>query len=439
MDSVLAFLNQLLVKDDVIVVGVSTGPDSMALLHLFEVIRKKKNIKIIVAHVNHHLRKQSDEEYIFIEDYCQKHDLTFEGMVIDKYGDDNFHNEARNIRYKFYESLINKYQAKYLMTGHHGDDLIETILMRIVRGSTLQGYSGFKQVVDRKNYKIIRPLLFVTKDDLLKYDEENKVPYYIDQSNFKDVYTRNRYRKNVLPFLKEEDKLVHLKFLKYSKTLQEYDGFINKILNSVIDEVYQDGIIKINEFLKQDLFMQKRIIDYLLEKIYHDDLFEIDDRHVDIILKTINSHKASLSCNLPNDYLIVKDYDKAYFKKVIDSITSYDIELNDEVLLPNGMKIEKINESNTDGNDILRLNSKDILLPLRVRNRHNGDKMTIKNMNGLKKVSDIFVNSKISKNKRDSWPIVVDSNDKIVWIPKVKKSKYNRRKEEVCDIIYKCS
>ncbi len=102
------------------------------------------------------------------------------------------------------------------------------------------------------------------------------------------------------------------------------------------------------------------------------------------------------------------------------------------------MKIVKIDKSDSDGNDILRINLKDVLLPLRVRSRKLGDKMSIKNMNGSKKVSDILINSKIPKNKRDNWPIVVDSNDKIIWIPKVKKSKYNRLKEESCDIIYKC-
>ena len=114
------------------------------------------------------------------------------------------------------------------------------------------------------------------------------------------------------------------------------------------------------------------------------------------------------------------------------------MELNDEVFLPNGMQIKKIDDTNSDGNDIMRLNSKDIVLPLRVRTRKNGDKMTIKNLSHSKKVSDIFINSKIPLDKRDLWPIVVDSTDKIVWIPKVKKSKYNRLKNEKCDIIFKC-
>ena len=175
-----------LTKEDVIVAGVSAGPDSMALLYILEDIRKKIPFKIIVAHINHNLRKESEEEASFLKEYCLAHNIIFEYMKIEEYGDDNFHNEARNIRYRFYDELINKYHANYLMTGHHGDDLMETILMRLTRGSTLRGYSGFSSIIDKGNYQIIRPLIFVTKKDLENFDKENNIPYRIDKSNFKD-------------------------------------------------------------------------------------------------------------------------------------------------------------------------------------------------------------------------------------------------------------
>jgi len=437
-------VNDFLVKEiklcnkDTIVVGVSAGPDSMALLYILKELRKKLDFKIVVAHVNHNVRHESFEEKEFLEGYCNTNNIIFESMIINNYGDDNFHNEARNIRYKFYEDLIKKYNANYLMTGHHGDDLIETIMMRIVRGSTFRGYSGFSKIVDMKDYKIIRPLISVTKSELEDFDKKNRIPYRIDKSNFKDKYTRNRYRMNVLPFLKKEDKDVHKKFLKFSELLIEYDVFLDKLTKMEIDNVYTDGIIKVNEFQKIDDVIKRRIIDYIFSIIYKDDIIEIDDKHVDLVLKAINSKKASIKYNLPNDYLVVKEYDKVYFKKQVDEIMSYDIELNDEVFIPSGFTIKKVLKSDTDGNDILRINKSDVILPLRVRTRRNGDKMTIKNMEGTKKVSDILINSKIPKDKRNTWPIVVDSKDEIIWIPKVKKSKYNRRKEDNCDIIFKC-
>ena len=440
MDLVYNFLEKeiKLNGNDNIVVGVSAGPDSMALLYILIELRKKYNFKIIVAHINHNIREESKEEEEFLRDYCAKNNVIFESMIIKEYGDDNFHNEARNIRYNFYHELIKKYGANYLMTGHHGDDLIETILMRIVRGSTIKGYSGFEKIVDMQNYKIIRPLIYVTKEELENFDKENNIPYRIDKSNYKDKYTRNRYRKYVLPFLKQEDTRVHEKFLKFSESLQEYDRLLTKLTNIEMARVYKDGIINVNEFKKTDILIERRIIDYIFSLLYQDDLMEIDNRHVDLVIELINSSKASSSIYLPNDYLAIKEYDKVYFKKKINNIESYDIELNTDVSLPNGMTLKKVDKSDTDGNDILRINSKDVKLPLRVRTRHDGDRMTIKNMSGTKKVSDILINSKIPASMRNTWPIVTDSSDKIIWIPKVKKSKYNRLKTEKCDIIFKC-
>ena len=432
-------LNKIKLNEkDILIVGVSAGPDSMALLYVLKELRKKIGYKIVVAHVNHNVRKESVEEAEFLKEYCNKNNITFEMMTITKYGDDNFHNEARNIRYNFYRDLINKYHANYLMTGHHADDLIETILMRIVRGSTLHGYGGFSDYVKMDDYVIVRPLISVTKQELEDFDKDNNIPYRVDQSNFKDKYTRNRYRKSVLPFLKEEDSRVHEKFINFSNQIRESDEFIERITSSVIDSVYQDGIIDVNKFRLLDIVIQKRIIDYIFSMIYRDDIIEIDRRHVDLVLEAINSNKASVSFNLPNDYMVVKEYNKVYFKKDIKEVIPYDIELSNEVFLPNGLTIKRVDESKTDGNDILRINNDDVVLPLRVRTRKNGDRIKVKNMNGTKKVNEVLINAKIPASKRDLWPIVVDSEDKVIWIPKVKKSKYNRRKDEDCDIIFRC-
>ena len=115
-------------KGDRVVVGCSSGPDSMALVDLLLKIRERYDLLIIIAHVNHNIRKQSFEEQEFLKKYSIEHNIVFEDMIIENYGDDNFHNEARNIRYQFFESVVLKYHAKYLMTAHHGDDLVETIL-----------------------------------------------------------------------------------------------------------------------------------------------------------------------------------------------------------------------------------------------------------------------------------------------------------------------
>lgn len=432
------FLCEFLKEGDTIVVGCSAGPDSMALVDLLLKYRKNTNINIICAGVNHKLRVESDEEMEWLEDFCNKNKMVFEGMVINNYGDDNFHNEARNIRYSFFEGLVRKYNANYLMTAHHGDDLIETILMRIVRGSTVSGYAGFNMIVDADDYKIVRPLIYATKAEILKYDEDHNIHYFIDKSNFSDKYTRNRYRKNVLPFLKKEEPNVHLKFLKYSNMLNMYDEYINKeAVKEYKKMLSDDKYIDIESFKELDEVIQNKIITNILEDYYQDDLILISDIHTDLIKSLVYSKKANTSIYLPNSIRVIKSYDKFYFEEITEQIDSYEIELVDYANLPNGKNIKKIEESEENTNYYCRLNSSDITLPLHVRTRRVGDKMSVKGLGGSKKVKDIFIDSKVPLNKRDLWPIVVDSKENIVWIPGLKKSKFDVPKNKKCDIILK--
>lgn len=426
-------------ENDKIVIGCSTGPDSMALLDMLLKIRDKYNLSIVVAHVNHNVRKQSYEEAEFIKEYCEENNLICESMVIENYGDDNFHNEARNIRYNFFENLVHKYDANYLMTAHHGDDLVETVLMRMVRGSNLSGYSGFKSIVNMDGYYIVRPLIYYTKAELEEYDKENNVKYYIDSSNSKDKYTRNRYRKYVLPFLKEEEKDVHLKFLKFSNTLLEAGKFIDKARDRAVNRVMEDDKILIDKFLLEDGYIQREILYYLLSEFYQDDLILLSDRHINLILGLINSSKANSYINLPNDVIARKNYNYFEMVKEIEDIANYEIEFDEMVILPNKKKIEKISDTDDNSNNICRLNSNEISLPLVVRTRKIGDKISVKGLNGTKKVKDIFIDKKISLLERDNWPIVVDSLGRVVWIPGIKKSKFDKKKTESYDIILKYS
>ncbi len=425
-------------KNDIIVVGCSAGPDSMALVDMLLKIREKYSLSLIVAHVNHNLRKQSVQEEEYLRNYCEKHHIMFEGMVITEYGDDNFHNEARNIRYDFFEKVVYKYHAQYLMTAHHGDDLVETILMRITRGSNLNGYSGFKKIVDMEGYQIVRPLLVYTKQELEEYDKKNHVMYYIDSSNAKDKYTRNRYRKYVLPFLKEEDPKVHLKYLKFSTVLNEANQFIEHERDKALKKVIHDDSLEIEEFKKLDLFIQKEVLYYMMNEYYQDDLILINDKHIELLLNLIYSNRANAFVNLPNEVIATKTYHVLELKKVTTEITTYEVELSKYVELPNHHVIEQVDELLGSGNDTCRLLSTEISLPLTVRTRKFGDRMSIKG-NGTKKIKDIFIDKKVKVNDRDLWPVVVDAKGVIVWLPGLKKSKYDKKKTESYDIILKYS
>ena len=437
MNSVYKFIldNLDLKYGDAVVVACSGGPDSMALLHMLKKIKDRLDIQIICAHVNHNVRKESEEEKKFVEQFCKSNDLTFEHMVIENYGDDNFHNEARTIRYNYFEKLVKKYNASYLFTAHHGDDLIETILMRIVRGSTLRGYSGFSRIVKMDKYTIVRPLIEVTKEEIYDYNKENGIDFVIDGSNVKDKYTRNRYRKYIVPELKKEDINVHKKFYKFSTTLLEYNDYINREVEKILPTVFKQQVLNINKFNSLEPLIQQKIIYYILESIYQEDLMLITDHHAELLLNLIKTKKANSLIYLPNNIKAMKEYDLLSFVTEIPKEGDYEIDIINYLNLPNGKNIEVIPESSDTSNNVCRLNSKELKMPLRVRTRTDGDKISVKGMLGRKKVNDIFIDSKIPLSLRNSWPVVVDSENTVVWIPGLKKSKFDKPIGEKCDII----
>ena len=423
------------IKDgDFLVFACSYGPDSMALFKSLLELRKKYDIVLVCAHVNHDKRRESAKEKEDLEAFCKENNVIFEYMKIDRYGDDNFHNEARNIRYQFFDEVVKKYNAKYLLTAHHGDDLMETILMRIARGSTLRGYSGFRKLVKMDGYYIYRPFIGLTKDELLDYCHKNRVPYAIDKSNFSDVYTRNRYRKEVLPFLKSEDKDIHKKYLKFSNVLSDADLFIEEEASKAISKVIKDNKLYIDKYLEINKFLKRIILERFISSFYQDDLILINDRHLDLVESLINSKRSNAKVNLPNDVEVVKSYNILSIRRNPNLLSSYEIEVNDEIILPNGHKLVKLDSVKGNSNNIIKLSSKDISLPLIVRTRKLGDVMAIKG-GGHKKIKDIFIDSKIPYADRDLWPIVVDSHGRIVFVPGLKKSKFDKTNNEFYDII----
>lgn len=417
-----------------IVVGVSTGADSMALLHYL--ITNYKD-KIICTHINHKVRKQSDEEEIFLKNYCKKYNIIFECMTIDSYNENNFENEARKKRYNFYEQILKKYNSKNLLLAHHADDLIETVLMKITRGSNINGYAGIKKISNMKNYFIIRPLLDYTKIEILEYIKNNNIKYYDDITNIDTKYTRNRFRHNIIPELKKEEKELHKKFIKYSNTLLEYNDYVNYEVQKNIDNVYKHNKLNITKFNELHEFLKKHILYRILNDIYGNKENTIKEKHIQNILDIIENPKPNLTLNLPNNLSIIKEYDLLIFDNKEKSNTEhYKLELKTEITIKNH-NIKIIKSCNTDGNDICRLNLENIKLPLYIRNKQDGDYILGLGLNGKKKVKDIFIEKKLPTKERENYPILVDADNNILWIPNMKKSKFNTKTNEKCDIIIK--
>ena len=269
------------------------------------------------------------------------------------------------------------------------------------------------------------------------YDKEHGIDYVFDSSNAKDKYTRNRYRKYILPELKKEDPNVHKKFYKFSTILLQYNDYIDKQVNKIFPDVFKQNTLDIKKFKSLDYLIQQKIIYSILESIYQDDLMLITDHHADLLLNLIETRKANSLIYLPNNIKALKEYDNLTFITEIPEAGSYEIDIINYLNLPNGKNIEVVSSSDDTSNNVCRLYSKDVKLPLRVRTRMDGDKISVKGMLGRKKVNDIFIDEKIPASLRNTWPIVVDSENNVVWIPGLKKSKFDRPIGEKCDIILK--
>lgn len=299
-------------QNDTVIVSCSGGPDSMFLMNFVLKYKIEKNLNIICAHVNHKVRDESEEEEEFVKNFCKKNNITFEVLTIDSYND-NFHNSARVQRYDFLKKLLSKYNSKILLTAHHGDDLIETILMRINRGSNLSGYSGFKVVNNLDTYKLIRPLIFLTKKEIIEYNDSNDIDYRIDNTNASFEYTRNRFRHKVLPILKEENENIHKKFLEFSKNIEETNNFV---LNYVMKtEIIEHNYIVVDKYLLEDDFIQKKSLEMLISNYQKDNEFYVTDNIVKEMDKLLKSPKGKASIDLPNRHKGIKEKNRLYIKK----------------------------------------------------------------------------------------------------------------------------
>lgn len=417
------------VKQNRVVVAVSGGPDSMCLLYLV----KKVSSKVIVAHVNHNLRKESEKEEKMVQDFCNKNNLIFETTKIESYIG-NIENYARKKRYEFFEKIIKKYDAKYLLTAHHGDDLTETVLMRLIKGLDLEKLVSFKEKTKRDNYILYRPLISKTKEEILSYCKDNKIPYKIDETNSQDTYTRNRIRKYILPYLKEENSQIHQNFLKFSKSLDELEEYVEKDVKKKKKEIYKDNKIDTDKFKQINSLLKKKIVYSILKDSYKEKISLIKEKNVNDIIKILECKKPNQMIDLPLNKKLIKAYTEAYIQNKSDNKT-FNYTLKDEIKLRTNHIIKVVDSSEDTSNNTLRINSKEISLPLHIRNRKNGDKIEVKGLNGFKKVKDILIDEKIPKEKRNILPIVTDDRGIIIWIPGIKKSKFDVSNSKNYDII----
>jgi len=231
----------LIENGDRLVVGVSGGPDSICLLHVLNELKNELNFKIYVAHINHMIREEADSETEYVKEFCKNLGIECYIKRIDvikiannlKRGTEE---TGRKIRYEFFNEILEKTASNKIATAHNSNDKVETILMNILRGSGLSGLKGIEAIRDKK---FIRPLIETSREEIEEYCEANKLNPKIDKSNNENIYTRNKVRNVVIPYIKQEFNPNILKTInRLSEVATEESEYLNKITEQTYNEIY---------------------------------------------------------------------------------------------------------------------------------------------------------------------------------------------------------
>ncbi|MFI3251952.1 MAG: tRNA lysidine(34) synthetase TilS [bacterium] len=396
-------------KNDIYIVAVSTGVDSMVLLDL----AIQNNLNIVVCHVNHNKRDSSIKEEIFIKDYCNKNNIKLEILQY-HYENNNFQDAARKARYEFFYSAALKYNANKILTAHHSIDNVETILINILRGSNLKGYSGINNT-KYNEVEIERPLITFNKKEIYTYAKQNNITFFEDESNIDNAFLRNNIRNNIIPELEKINQSFDNKFTQYSNLLEESFDFIRETSISYINE----NKVNINDYNNLHIAVKKDILNCLFE-LYN---LNTSSTKINDCIRLLENNTPNQSYDIQNGYRIVKEYNSFFItNKTVNKIEAI-MGINDKCEIPMYGVFYLSNIIPKKYTYITKVCYNEKEFPLKIRTRLNGDKIAIKN--GHKKVNDLFTDMKISKEKRDETLIIETSNNEIIWVMDLYKKQCN--------------
>jgi len=396
-----------------ILLAVSGGADSMLMLHLFA----NSGFSVAVAHCNFGLRgKESDTDEQFVADYCDRHNIAFyqksfltedfarqEGISIEM--------AARDLRYNWFNQLLFQHHFDYLATAHHQDDVIETFLINLSRGSGIKGLSG----IQSKSGRVIRPMLFTNRDEILDYCNQMKIEFRTDSSNQETVYKRNLIRHEILPLLEQVNPAFRKNALKTIGNLNETAQLFQQRMSEIKAFVYSDdeigAIIHIEKLLS--LSPRRTILFELIRE------FGFQIEQVDDIIDSLS--KESGRKFYSNDFRLIKDREyllvSPYTSKP-DKVFYIDEDCT-QINHPINLSIEKLERNSgfrfSTHPNMVDLDCDKLVFPLILRHWQEGEYFQPLGMTGLKKLSDFFIDEKYSiPEKENAW--ILASGNQPVWI-----------------------
>lgn len=383
-------------KNQKYLLACSFGPDSMALFSMLE----KEGYNFAVAHVNYHLRKESNQEECELKDYCFRHSIKIYVLEVEKdeYSG-NLEACCRKIRYRFFESIVASNEYDAVLTAHHQDDLIETFIMQKQRKS-IPDYYGIKKESVINNITIIRPLLSLTKSFLLDYCVKNSIPFSVDKTNLLNTFTRNKIRHSIVEKMTENDRERIL--LEIDEMNKQKKDLLNKLMSNDLESV---------EYLNRLNYEELAAAIILSGRAIKSD-FECTKKQIYEIKKVLQSSKPNILLSVKGIYF-VKRYNR--FLPVLDNEQekSYSFVINKPTILDTEYFFLDFT------GDVSNRNVFNDSYPLTIRNALPSDTYKIKNYE--KTVRRLFIDWKMPMYLRKRWPLIVDKNNKVIYMPRYRK------------------
>lgn len=427
---------KLLDKEDKILVAFSGGPDSVVLTYLLLKFKDYLNIdKISLAHLNHKLRKESDLDESFCVDFAKSYGLEIFTKKVDirKIAKDeriSIEEAGRKERYKFFDEISKKEGFNKIATAHHLSDLAETMTLWFLQGSK-RGLKGFRQ----RSSNLIRPIFYLTKEEILNYCEERKLNYVVDISNFSDKYLRNKVRLKVIPVLKQINSSLEISLERMSYFINIDEEFFDKQVDMIMTDI-KGNFLPYEKLNNLDDALVYRIFQRWLESNSIPPSYE----HLRQILEFFHSGRTEKYISLPSNKKLVFT-EKGY--KIVENIEKegflYKLKVGERIYIKEAdswieaFRVEKVDI------DALKKDCNTVCFDLEadeftVRSKEEGDRIIPFGHSSEKKLKDIFIDMKIPKNQRNRIPILV-FGDKILWVCGYKRSALYPVNEKSTNII----
>lgn len=418
--------HRMLLPEDRVVIGVSGGADSTALLFVMLALKEKYNTDITVVHINHGLRPEALDEALVVKNLCDKYGLTF---ILKEYDVETLAKEnkksceemGRELRYNAFREVA--LSNGKIMVAHNMNDLGETMLFNLFRGTGITGLSSISPV--RGN--IVRPLLCVTRQEIEDYLRDIGVPYCTDKSNFTDDYTRNRIRNNILPVVTNEISGKAIEHMANTagqlRELNEYITAQGKLsFAKCIKQMDESEVVfDLETFEKEDIYLRKLLIKLAIDNLIPGNR-DITTAHIESVVK-IPTGGGYREVNLPYGLIGFTSYNIIGIKKYQQKD-----KVKDEYIVNagNDIVIDGIGKFQTTYVDVSKftrtqeiytkyINCDKIIHQLSIRTKREGDYIVVNSDGGRKKLKDYFIDEKVPYDKRDEVLLLADG-DRILWV-----------------------